>query len=347
MYFQSLYRARINEWLEFIRQISGTRPVYGLVRRNSSLVYRRTPQPEETVLFEARPVEPLKLFFYFPSEKTASLPEKPWGDEEQRILLGVKACDLEALKTADHIYRLGDAVEPRYFSRRSNTLLIGSDCTGPLSTCFCSLHGRMPYPRENFDLNLSPAGERDILIEVGTPKGGIFLDDFKPHLTEAGEHDLLERERIRQLCLTEVNRLNRLFVHGKPYSETVRKSGNAAVWKKFGQELCVQCHACNLGCPTCYCFSFSDISENGGMVRYKNWDSCLTASFARMASGATPRPERWERFRYHYYHKFDFLNRELGFDACTGCGRCIDGCLGKIDKRQVLCELEKEVYGQD
>ena len=339
------YKIKEDLWLEYIFRQATKEAVYGLVRRGSGLSWQRMKEPAEIVLFEARPVEPIKLFFYFPSESVATLPEVPVGNEKRRILLGVKACDLEALKVADYIYRQGEVVDPNYANRRDQTLIISSDCTNPCPTCFCTLHGRAPYSREGFDLNLSPLGS-EVLIEVGSPRGEEFVKDLKSRLTVANEADIKKSTENRQNCQNKVDEINKLFRHRHPYSETVRKAADASAWKKYGQEMCVQCHACNLGCPTCYCFSFADSSATGeGMKRFKNWDSCITASFGRMASGANPRPMRWERFRYHYYHKFDFLNTSLGFDACTGCGRCIDGCLGKIDKRQVLVDLEKEVYG--
>lgn len=339
------HKVKTEAWLEAIFRQAKEKAIYGLKRSGDRLVYQRLGEKNEVVLFEARPTEPIKLFFYFPSETTASLPEEPFREEEKRVLLGVKACDLEALKVADAIYRFGDAVEPRYFNRRNNTLIISSDCTQPNQTCFCNLHNRSPYPREQFDINLSFLNNKEIVIETSSPLGEEFLAELNLSLTEATAADLKIRDKNRRGYLEKLKTINASFEHQKPYSEIVRKSNNAAAWKKYGQEMCVQCHACNLGCPTCYCFSFSDLPENNGMKRYKSWDSCLSASFARMASGATPRHSRWERFRYHYYHKFDYLNALLGFDACTGCGRCIEGCLGKIDKRQVLSDLEKETNG--
>ncbi|HEC83419.1 MAG TPA: hypothetical protein ENI46_02895, partial [Firmicutes bacterium] len=48
-----------------------------------------------------------------------------------------------------------------------------------------------------------------------------------------------------------------------------------------------------------------------------------------------------ERFRHRYYHKLDYFPKTYGFEACTGCGRCIVACPGKIDMRKVLKEVCK------
>ncbi len=338
------YKVKTEAWLDAIFRQTNEKATYGLKCRGDKLVYRRLREKTDVVLFESRPTEPIKLFFYFPSEVTATFPDEQPREETKRVLLGIKACDLESLKVCDAIYQSGDAVEPKYQNRRNNTLLVSSDCTRPNQTCFCNLHNQSCYPREGFDINLSPL-DKEVIIETGSPQGEKFLAGLNLNLTEATEADLKTRDNNRRKYMEKLKEINAPFEHQKPYSEIVRKSGDAATWKKYGQDMCVQCHACNLGCPTCYCFSFLDLPEKNGMKRYKSWDSCLTASFARMASGATPRRSRWERFRYHYYHKFDYLNTLLGFDACTGCGRCIEGCLGKIDKRQVLSDLEKETNG--
>ncbi|MCK4925989.1 4Fe-4S binding protein, partial [Candidatus Aerophobetes bacterium] len=37
-----------------------------------------------------------------------------------------------------------------------------------------------------------------------------------------------------------------------------------------------------------------------------------------------------------------FFPENVNLDACTGCGRCISVCIGKIDMRKVFKDLEKE-----
>ena len=39
--------------------------------------------------------------------------------------------------------------------------------------------------------------------------------------------------------------------------------------------------------------------------------------------------------------KFNFFHKRMGQFACTGCGRCVEACLGKIDLREILKELAK------
>ena len=79
-----------------------------------------------------------------------------------------------------------------------------------------------------------------------------------------------------------------------------------------------------------------------GTRRIRMWDSCFHAGYARMAGGGTPRLQLTERFRNHYFHKFVSFPKNWGITACSGCGRCIDACMGRIDKRECLHRLETE-----
>jgi ferredoxin len=81
--------------------------------------------------------------------------------------------------------------------------------------------------------------------------------------------------------------------------------------------------------------------------RIKVWDSCFFAGYSRMAGGLTPRLGLADRFKHRFYHKFDSFVTNYGVEACTGCGRCSEGCMGNIDLRKVLQELEKRVVLQE
>jgi len=80
---------------------------------------------------------------------------------------------------------------------------------------------------------------------------------------------------------------------------------------------------------------------NDNIKRVKYQDSCQFSGYARVAGGATPRPELFERLRNRYLCKYDYRPEALGLVACTGCGRCIDACQGKIDMREVMVDVLK------
>jgi formate hydrogenlyase subunit 6/NADH:ubiquinone oxidoreductase subunit I len=110
---------------------------------------------------------------------------------------------------------------------------------------------------------------------------------------------------------------------------------NVQFWQE-ASSTCVECGACNFVCPTCHCFLLSDDNSNAGNSRSRIWDSCLYRTFARVAGGANPRRHLYERLRNRFDKKFDFFPQVIKCFACTGCGRCVEACPGKIDVREVL-----------
>lgn len=131
---------------------------------------------------EKRPLEPLKTFFFPPKEiaagyfgKTSDVPQKPLP---KQILWGVKACDLASLKVWDVIFGQGDLADPEYKKRRESTILISADCFSVCETCFCHLVEGGPYPKDGFDLNLSPSKD-GFIIEIGSEKGERLVNQGK------------------------------------------------------------------------------------------------------------------------------------------------------------------------
>ena len=115
----------------------------------------------------------------------------------------------------------------------------------------------------------------------------------------------------------------------------------ALEWKS-GAFNCVQCGACNASCPTCVCFLLEDFSSRVSFSKAKIWDYCLYQSYAKMASGVSPRSLLWERYANRLLCKYKYMVKNFGIVGCTGCGRCISACPGKIDKRKILEEVVKE-----
>ncbi|MGB9562064.1 MAG: 4Fe-4S dicluster domain-containing protein, partial [bacterium] len=54
-----------------------------------------------------------------------------------------------------------------------------------------------------------------------------------------------------------------------------------------------------------------------------------------------PRGTLLDRFRHRYDHKFHHYHWRYNAYSCTGCGRCIENCMGKIDMRETLRDIEK------
>ena len=199
--------------------------------------------------------------------------------------------------------------------------------------------GGLPYPTGGFDLNLSPAGE-GYAVEVGSERGWRLLDEHHELFREAKADELETRLRNRERVQRTLIEQNAQFATKDPFATSIQKHLKTRIWGELAAS-CVECNACNFICPTCHCFLLMDCRSGKLPLRHTLWDSCFQAGYARMAGGGTPRLQLTERFKNHYYHKFvGFPENWGGGVACTGCGRCIDACMGRIDKRNCLHRLE-------
>ena len=194
-----IYHINSRDWEKFLGQLSAQYCLYapkeGLTGTEYSIF-----GPEnlsEIVYGGARATQPLKCFLY-PLQEEVS-PDDPQADKKS-VVLGVKACDLKALRILDEIFLGGDVTDPFYQNRRENTLLISDDCTEPLGTCFCTLLGDDPFPQEGFDLNLSCL-DAEILVEVGSKKGKDLLQQCNIPLHSAEERHLKLRQQRRDCLL--------------------------------------------------------------------------------------------------------------------------------------------------
>lgn len=281
-----------------------------------------------------RQTETLKSFFFLSRESVTGIPESL---DKPLLIAGVKSCDLESIDIQDFVFIKGEVKDPFYSKRRADTLIISSDCTHAKETCFCLAVEGQPYPKRNFDLNISQLGDR-FLVEVGTDKGQSFIRNYRMFFKDPSREDEKNRDRIRE----SITSLVRTFIDERktPLAEATRGAvkntyNNTDMWKDLSST-CVECGACNFTCPTCHCFLLYDMKCPSGDARERIWDSCLYKTFARVAGGANARKHLFERLRNRIDKKFDYFPAVLKRIACTGCGRCIDACLGDIDIREIL-----------
>lgn len=286
-----------------------------------------------------RAIEPLKSLL-FAARQDIEAGASKLG---KQVVVGVKGCDLASLRILDHVFLEGDYQDPDYKTRRENTLIISADCTDAKKVCFCTLFGAKPYPTGSYDLNLSPVNGGYVVVS-GSEKGKKVIEQHEKLFKSAGEQQVKLREQNRKKITNQVdeqikaqeltfgNRLGTLMAEPK--------GPNVELWTRYATT-CVECGACNFICPTCHCFLLCDMEERSGFKRFRNWDSCQYKNFARLAGGANQRPRRAQRLHTRFDKKFKFFPQRIQQYACTGCGRCVEACLGKIDLREILKELAK------
>ena len=296
---------------------------------------------DDIVLGEVRAFEPLKAFFTRAREEVAVdfSAEMPHSTDKPFAVVGVKACDLKGFKIQDFVFQNHDYQDPFYIKAREGNLIISTDCTCAIETCFCLSLDVKPYPQENFDINLSQV-KGGFIVQVGSQKGDALIEKYPLLFEEAKEGLVSQRDgqRAKVVKGVEKNIKDNDIPAQDVFKGIIEKKYESGIWAEEAGA-CVECGACNTICPTCHCFLLYDQKDEKRMARLRIWDSCMIKDFAKVAGGANPRPELWMRLRNRFEKKFDFFPKVADIYACTGCGRCISACPAKIDIRKVLKKL--------
>ncbi|HOV22113.1 MAG TPA: 4Fe-4S dicluster domain-containing protein [Candidatus Ratteibacteria bacterium] len=313
--------------------------VYAPIEENQNLFLNLIDENnvENIVYNKFRTVEPLKIFLLPIVEKIVNEIE----NFDEIILIGIASCDLKGLEILDNVFANGEYKDPNYKRRRENLLIISTDCYQPSDTCFCEIVGTNPYPEKNFDINFSMTTD-GFIVEIATEKGNEFIGKDN-RFFNATVQQIDNRNVLREKTVKRIKEINEVF-NLNNFQEKIKGVYETEKWEKINDiKNCVSCGSCNFNCPSCVCFFLEDTSEKENFEKIKFWDSCLFPGYARMASGATPRPNLHSRYANRLLCKYDYMVSNFNILGCTGCGRCISGCIGKIDKRRVISELVKEV----
>ncbi len=331
---KEMYYIKETDWQKFLEHLLSECNLIAPCEELGRLEYQGITREnlERIVYPEARLTQPIKFFLCPPQQKI--IPEEP-SSQKKTVLLGLTACDLKSLSVLDEIFLGGDFVDPHYKARRENTFLITNDCTNPTEVCFCSLLEGSPFAETGFDLNLSFI-EDGMLVEVGSEKGKELSEKYNLPKKPAEEAQLKLRQKKREETAKKLGEINKEFSFGSDVSSLLKNKYDSPLWQELS-EPCVGCCACTNICPACHCFLLSESSKN--LEKVQTWDSCQSSGFARVAGGANPRKKLMERFRNRFYCKFQYKPENFKLFGCTGCGRCIEACQGKIDIREVLSKV--------
>jgi len=303
-----------------------------------------------------RAVEPVKAFLFAARETVASFPNHDRVPEKQRkqIVIGAKNCDLMPLRVYQKLFLEREFVDPYYKLRLGETVIVSADCPKPESSCLCNQLGLTPYAEAGSDVNLS-ALEDGYLLEPLSVVGRVLVFGRDKPFRPATDVEVDERNRLRREAVAKLKEIN-----PKPWRkdlpDAIEQKKDAKFWREVGRD-CVECYGCLMTCPTCFCYLLYDQATGEApspksevrnpkpvaagspappFDRVKVWDSCYYQGYARVGGGANVRPKMWERFRNRFHCKWMNCTRDWGFHSCSGCGRCSQACMGKIDIRGVL-----------
>lgn len=251
--------------------------------------------------------------------------------ERERILLGARPCDIEAIAIIEKVFVGEDYTDVYFLDKRKKTTIITLSCNHPLTTCFCSSTGGSPFRREGSDLFLTDLGE-SYLVELLTEKGKTFSKNR--FFRKAGSREIDVAKELEEKAFKKVN--------GSIPVEGIEQQLNLMVESPFWDrihEKCIGCGVCTFLCPTCHCFDIADEAANLKGERVRNWDSCLFPIYSLETSGHNPRPTGRERTRQRLMHKFNYYPKNFGRVACVGCGRCILYCPVQFDIREAIGDV--------
>lgn len=292
-------------------------------------------------LQEIRAVESLKGFFFNPIMQVGGLNKEVKTDvpidNSPRLIIGAKNCDLRALMVHQRVYLDNEFSDAFYKSQLERTTIIAADCPFPAQTCFCNLLDLKPYPEKGSDIVLS-AINSGYIFEPVSKKGEEFLHNQNHLFQEASSEDLKNRDEKREIAIKKLATINPTK-ELKNLPGLIEKQNEPQFWTKHADK-CVECFGCLMVCPTCFCFLLYDTPQGEqSFKRYKIWDACYYAAYARVGGGMQDRAEFWKRYRNRFHCKFMHFKNKYDFYACSGCGRCYSVCMGKIDIRKILSEL--------
>ncbi len=259
------------------------------------------------------------------------------GEEKKEIcpviLAGIRNCDLTALnRVFDEIFLRREPQDTVYRAMRESLTLVSVDCISPAPTCFCAGVGGSPYSSGGSDLNLSPV-KGGFIAESFSPAGEKLLKSIE--LREVSGEDEKNYGQRKEQALKALKLNFNLDYKKDSFKKKIKENDGEEYWQQKG-ETCMQCGGCNFSCPTCYCNILSELSDYKKPLKALQWDSCQYPGYARVAGGSTPRPRLWQGFRHRYLCKFNLMQGEFNTPGCTGCGRCIITCPGKIDMRDTV-----------
>ena len=265
--------------------------------------------------------------------------EDDWVQEiryriQPRIMLGLHACDINALLKLDKVMVKDNHPSPYYISRRRNTFIVGIDHE-PCEEGFCRSLGTDTVTH-GFDLFLTDLGDR-YFVAIGSDRGYSVLQEVETkEITDRDTRDYLkERRRIADLFETKVE------VKNLPNLLDIEFESD--VWNKWGDR-CLGCGSCAMVCPTCYCYG---VTERLSMdlargAKVKQLYSCNIVDFAEVAGGHNFRPDARTRLKYRYYHQHRGFVEAYDEPKCVGCNRCGRACVAGINPADIIEELQAE-----
>ncbi|MDH7511770.1 MAG: 4Fe-4S dicluster domain-containing protein [Clostridiales bacterium] len=327
---------KLDSWTIYAPRKDGSeRWNYGIAQNDSvGLNFTVTTLPAKALVFPQREVFLEFLKTVEESQETLKVNEVIPG-KNPVVIFGVRPCDARAVSLLDRVFS-GDFVDPYYWARRKQTVLVGLACdTPPWENCFCLSTEGSPHSEEGLDVLLTDLGDKyfvKTLTENGEKLVNLAKGLFKePRLEDKKKAKAVHAEAEKKI----VRRVKRAK---KDLAAKLKGLFDSPLWDDESMS-CIRCGICTYLCPSCHCFDINDEVDSVSPLRGKRvrtWDNCQFPDFTMHSSGHNPRPDKASRLRQRLFHKFQYFVEIYDKTMCTGCGRCISLCPVGIDIINVL-----------
>lgn len=268
--------------------------------------------------------------------------------------IGVRSCELHALKIQDQVFMGGAYVDPHYAARREGLFIVAVHCGRAAATCFCTSMKTGPRASFGYDLALTELPNH-FVAEIGTERGAEVLAAVPWRPCTKAQID--EAQLVPLQAEREMARDRR---HGERAGDGHPAAGTAKTgrfldttgirdllldnlehprWDETALR-CLACGNCTMVCPTCFCSTVRDVASlNGAAARRERlWESCFTDEHSYMNSGAVRKSTK-ARYRQWLTHKLATWIDQFGTSGCVGCGRCITWCPVGIDLTEEVAAI--------
>lgn len=272
-------------------------------------------------------------------KSTQNIKVKVTHNKEPKLaLIGVRACELNAIKIQDKVFSSEDKVDAGYTNRRKDTFILAANCTIAGDSCFCTTLQTGPKVKADFDLALTEiisSSKHYFLLEVGSDLGDKLIQGLS--LKEAGKKEL---EEAKEICEKVEKQIKTRFDSIK-VKQLLQNNLESPLWDEL-EKRCLSCANCTLVCPTCFCSVVEDTTNLSGTEseRIRKWDSCFHDDFTYMHGGPIRKSIK-SKYRHWITHKLANWYDQFGTSGCVGCGRCISWCPVGIDITEEVVKLQE------
>ncbi len=264
------------------------------------------------------------------------------ADEEvpKYAFIGVRGCELAAIRVQDRVFSGGQHKDNDYNARREQAFIVAVNCGVAAETCFCVSMGTGPGVDSGFDISLTELiedGATRYVADAGSEKGQNFLDQLGGDAASAD--DVSAAEEVVAKTAASITR----SVNNDGIRDVLYAAREDARWDDVASR-CLSCTNCTMVCPTCFCHSVTETSDldMSSFEHTREWESCFSMDFT-FAAGGVVRDTTRSRYRQWLTHKLGSWFDQFGTSGCVGCGRCIAWCPVGIDITEEAAALRLSV----